>query len=96
MHVISEKKLREFWAEHPDAETPLKAWIKVTREARWEKFADVREVYAHADQVGKLTVFNIGGNKFRLVVVIHFNRGKAYVRRVLTHEAYDRGAWKDD
>jgi mRNA interferase HigB len=58
--------------------------------------ADVREVYPHADQVGRCTIFNIGGNKFRLVVVIHFNRGKLFVRQVLTHEQYDDEKWKED
>jgi mRNA interferase HigB len=96
MHVISEKKLREFWTVHPGAETPLRAWVKIAEEAEWEQFAEVRETYAHADQVGKFTVFNIGGNKFRLVVVIHFNRGKLFIRHVLTHEDYDRDAWKGD
>lgn len=96
MHVISEKKLREFWALYSEAEGPLRAWIKVAEEAEWERFADVRQTYAHADQVGKFTVFNIGGNKFRLVVVVHFNRGKLFVRHVLTHEDYDEGRWKGD
>jgi mRNA interferase HigB len=95
MHIISEKKLRDFWAAHPEAETPLRAWIKVAQEAKWEKFADIRQAYAHADQVDKFTVFNIGGNKFRLVVVVHFNRGKLYVRHVLTHKEYDEDKWKD-
>jgi mRNA interferase HigB len=85
MHVISEKPLREFWAIYPDAERPLRAWIKVAEHATWEKFADIRETYAKADQVGKFTVFDIGGNKFRLIVVVHFNRDKVYVRHVLTH-----------
>jgi mRNA interferase HigB len=96
MHVLSEKKLREFWALHPDAEIPLRSWHRVAEQSEWEKFADVREIYPSADQVGKFTVFNVGGNKFRLIVVIHFNRGKLYVRHVLTHEDYDRGAWKRD
>ncbi len=96
MHIISEKKLREFWAIHPDAEGPLRAWAKVANESDWEMFADIRQSYAHADQVGKFTVFNIGGNKFRLVVVVHFNRGKLYIRHVLTHEDYDLGDWKGD
>ncbi len=94
MHVISEKKLRDFWGQHREAETPLRAWHRVAKHATWEKFADVREVYPGADQVGKLTVFNIGGNKYRLIVAIHFNRGKVYVRQVLTHEEYDQGSWK--
>jgi len=56
----------------------------------------VRARYASADQVGKFTVFNIAGNTYRLITVIHFNTGRVYVRRVLTHAEYDRGTWKDD
>jgi mRNA interferase HigB len=96
MHVISEKKLREFWEKWPDSETPLRAWHRIAEHAEWHSFAEVRETYAHADQVGRCTVFNIGGNKFRMVVAIHFNRGKVYIRHVLTHQEYDRGAWKED
>ncbi len=96
MHVISRKKLREFWESHPQAECPLRAWLRVVRQARWKNFADVRANYAHADQVGKLTVFNLGGNKFRLIAAIHYNLGRIYVRHVLTHRDYDQGQWKDD
>jgi mRNA interferase HigB len=96
MHVISEKKLREFWARRPRAKEPLRAWHRVAEHAAWESFADIQRVYPSADQVGRCTVFDIGGNKFRLVVVVHFNRGKVYVRHVMTHEEYDRGAWKGD
>jgi mRNA interferase HigB len=96
MHVISEKKLREFWQQWPEAETPLRAWHRLTEHAAWECFADVREVYPHADQVGRCTVFNIAGNKFRFVVVVHFNRRKVCIRHIMTHEEYDRGAWKGD
>ena len=60
--------------------TPLRAWRRLTEHATWECFADVRDVYPHADQVGRCIVFNIPGNKFRLAVVIHFNRGKVYIR----------------
>ena len=96
MHVISEKKLREFWEQWPEAESPLRAWHRAAERATWGCFADVREVYPHADQVGRCTVFNIAGNKFRLVVVTHFDRGKVYVRHVMTHEEYDRGLWEGD
>ena len=96
MHIISTKKLREFWTAHPAAESPLRAWIKVVEDAEWENFADVRAVYSRADQVGKFTVFDIGGNKFRMVAVIHFNRGKVFIRHMLTHAEYDKGDWKDD
>jgi mRNA interferase HigB len=96
MHVISEKKLREFWRRHPAGENPLRAWHRVAEHAAWESFADVRQVYPSADQLGRFTVFNIGGNKFRIVVVVHFNRGKIYIRHVMTHREYDKGVWKRD
>ena len=96
MHVISEKKLREFWAEHHDAESPLRAWLKVAEHASWTKFAEVRESLGSTDQVKQFTVFNIGGNKYRLIAAIHYNRGKVFVRHVMTHAEYDLGEWKND
>ena len=96
MHVISKKPLRQFWAVHPDAERLLRRWLKTVTRADWGSFAELRGTYRHADQVGKLTVFNIGGNKYRLVAAIHFNRGKVFVRHVLTHAEYDQGDWKED
>jgi mRNA interferase HigB len=96
MHVISEKRLREFWEQHPDAEEPLRAWHRTVEHVTWEKFADVRALYPSADQVGKFTVFNIGGNKYRLVAVIHYDYPRVFVRHVLTHAEYDRGEWKND
>lgn len=96
MHVISRKRLREFWADRADAEPSLKAWFRVAKLADWTSFADVRATYRTADQVGKFTVFNVGGNKYRLIAAIHFDRGKLDVRHVLTHAEYDVGKWKDD
>ncbi|MBI5014906.1 MAG: type II toxin-antitoxin system HigB family toxin [Deltaproteobacteria bacterium] len=61
----------------------------------FSSFADVRSTFSGVDQVGKLTVFNIGGNKARPVAAIHYNREKAYMRAVLTHPEYDRGTWKE-
>ena len=96
MHILSLRRLREFWAEHPDAEASLRSWYRVAKQARWQRFTDVRAHYRSADQVGKFTVFNIAGNAYRLITVIHFNTGRVYVRRVLTHAAYTRGTWQDD
>jgi mRNA interferase HigB len=58
-------------------------------------FADLRAVFPSADQVGNLTVFNIGGGKARLIAAIHYNRRKVYIRAVLTHDEYDKGKWKE-
>ncbi|MBO0699586.1 MAG: type II toxin-antitoxin system HigB family toxin [Zavarzinella sp.] len=95
MHVISKRKLRDFWERHPRAQSALEAWYQVAKHAEWETFADVRQTFNAADQVGRFTVFDIGGNKYRLIAVIHFNRGKLFVRDVLTHAEYDDGKWKD-
>jgi mRNA interferase HigB len=55
----------------------------------------LREVFSSADKVGKLTVFNIGGNKARLITAIHYNRKIIYIRAILTHQEYDEGKWKE-
>ena len=96
MHVISQKSLRAFWAKYPPAKNPLQAWFLRTKKAAWDGFEDVKADFGSADQVGRLTVFDIGRNKYRLIAHIHFNRGKVYVRHVLTHPDYDKGAWKKD
>lgn len=96
MHVITKKKLRVFWEDHPRAQSPLESWYQIAKTAEWESFADVRAVFNTADQVGRFTVFDIGGNKFRLIAVIHFNRERLYVRHVLTHDEYDEGHWKEE
>ena len=58
-------------------------------------FADLRTIFPAADQVGKLTVFNIGGNKVRLIAALHYNRQRVYIRAVLTHQEYNEGKWKE-
>lgn len=96
MHVISKKKLREFWERYTRAKLPLESWYQVVRQAEWENFAAGREAFNTADSVGLFVVFEIGGNKYRLIAVIHHNRGKVFVRHVLTHAEYDEGTWKAD
>ena len=94
MHIISEKKLREFWERRPETEEPLRAWIRVTHRAGWKSFADVRSAYAHADVVGPFVVFNIGGNKYRLITAIHYNRQLVFTLMVLTHAEYSKNKWR--
>ncbi len=96
MRVISRKALRRFWSVHPDAERSLRRWFRTVTQAEWRSFAELRATYRPADQVDRFTVFNFGGNKYGLIAVIHYNRGKVFVRHVLTHREYDLGHWKDD
>ncbi len=94
MHVISRKALRQFGEEHPDSENALARWFKIMQRNEFANLNALRATFPTADQVGDLIVFNIGGNKYRLIASIHFNRGKVYIRRVLTHSEYDKGDWK--
>jgi mRNA interferase HigB len=94
MHVITRQRLNEFAEKHPDARSSLAGWYTITRKSRFLNFAQLRETFPQADQVGKFTVFNIGGNKVRLVAAVHYYRNKIYIRHVLTHQDYDAGEWK--
>jgi len=95
VHVITRRRLIEFALKHPDARTPLLHWFAIVRKTDYSSFADLRVTFPSADQVSLFTVFNIGGNKYRLIVAIHYNRKKVYVRHVLTHAEYDRGTWRE-
>jgi mRNA interferase HigB len=91
MHVIARKALREFWEQHPDAEGPLRAWHNEATKARWNSPQDIRARYAHASFVGAdRVVFDIGGNRYRLIVVVRYRTGTVFVRFVGTHADYDR------
>lgn len=80
---------------HPDTTNALTQWYRLVKENDFASFVELREMFPSADQVGKLTVFNIGGNKVRLIAAIHYNRRKIYIRAVLTHPEYDEGKWKE-
>ncbi|NMG05583.1 type II toxin-antitoxin system HigB family toxin [Brasilonema sp. UFV-L1] len=95
MHVITRKRLNEFAKLHPDTENALAQWYRLVKQNQFTSFVELREIFPSADQVGKLTVFNIGGNKVRLIAAIHYNRQKVYIRAVLTHSEYDEGKWKE-
>ncbi len=95
MHVISRKRLNDFAVQHPDTRTALARWHQIIKKACYTSFAELRQDFPQADQVGRLTVFNVGGNKCRVIAAVHYNRGKVYIRAVLTHSEYDEGRWKE-
>lgn len=101
MHVITRKALVDFAKSHADAATPLQAWDKAAHRARWSDIREVRQVFPHADAVtvasgNTVTVFNMGGNKYRLITAIHYNRFKVFILRILTHKEYSRNTWKEN
>src|SRR3989338_8058692 len=93
MHVISRKALADFWGVHPPAQGAMAAWFKGVGGAGVQNFAAVRAAFNSADKVGQFTVFNVGGEGYRVVAAIHFNRQKLYIRDVFTHAEYER--WSD-
>ncbi len=94
MHIISRKALQRFWEKYPDSESSLPRWLKIMRQSEFKTFDALRATFPSADKVENLIVFNIGGNKYPLITSIHFNRGKVYIRHILTHSEYDRGGWQ--
>lgn len=94
MKVVHWGRARKFFQQHKSAEVPLKQWRTAVQESDWKNFADVRGTFTTADWVEGKIVFDIKGNDYRLVAIAEFEDGTLYIRRVLTHEDYDRGDWK--
>ena len=91
MRIISIKMLKDHWhlPNRGDSEEQLKAWYAIAKEADWRHFAQVKEQFRSASAVGDRVVFNIAGNKYRLVTYINYDFHTVYVRFVGAHAEYD-------
>jgi mRNA interferase HigB len=89
MHLISNKALRDFSARHPESNNPLQAWRKIIERSTPRSFADLKQLWNSTDKAGSFYVFNVGGNKYRVIAAVHFDRQMLYVRHVFTHPEYD-------
>ncbi|MBT9560341.1 MAG: type II toxin-antitoxin system HigB family toxin [Myxococcales bacterium] len=91
MRVIARKTLKDFWeAGHADAEQSLKSWFAEVERANWTSMADIKSRYAHASVIdAERVVFNIGGNKYRLVAKVWFSGQAVWVKFIGTHAEYD-------
>ncbi|MGC2420038.1 MAG: type II toxin-antitoxin system HigB family toxin [Candidatus Acidiferrales bacterium] len=94
MRIIKRGALEVFWQRHPDAKASLESWYWVVRKASWKTPAEMKQVYPSADLVGRRTVFNIAGNKYRLIARMNYEGQRVFVLYLLTHAEYDKGAWK--
>ena len=91
MRVLSLKTLREFWEKHPDARQPLQAWYADVKHADWKSPTDIKNVYRNASFLANnRVVFNIKGNRYRVVVAVQYTYRLVYLRFVGTHQAYDK------
>ena len=96
-HVLSWRKFREFLESHPEhsaAGPTFDRWYKLVRQTQFRSFSDVRKLFPGADQVGHRIVFNLGGNKFRVIAEVRYEHAEILIRHVLTHKEYDQGKWK--
>lgn len=94
MKIISNSALRVFAVKHPQSNEPLQGWRRVIEKSRFGNWAELKLAFNSIDKVGELTVFEIGGNKYRLIAYIRFEKQIVYIKAVLTHRDYDKGAWK--
>jgi mRNA interferase HigB len=103
VRILTWRALRIFGEKWPAASAPLRDWYTITLRATWRNFADVRATFGQTDQTKvrsgqTVYVFDIGGNKFRLVAFVSYAKGKVYVLKVMTHKEYDKANqnWKND
>ena len=89
MHIISKKAIEAFWLKHPTAKSPLEAWYRLVSTSSFDSFIDIKKAFNSADYVSPHTIFDVGGNNFRVITAIHYNRQKLYIRDVFTHAEYD-------
>lgn len=94
MRVISRPAILEFSERYRDALIPLMNWYRITKRADWGSLADVRSDFAHADIVGRRTVFNIHGNNYRLIARVNYKTKRVFILHILTHVEYSKGDWK--
>lgn len=96
MRIITERKLREFWQKHKLAEAVLIEWIQTVRNADWNDFSDVRQTFNHADIYKRCVIFDVGGNKYRIITMIEYQKHLVFIRFCLTHAEYDQQKWQPD
>lgn len=94
MKLISNKALRDFAVKHPAAEMPLQNFRLLIEKGRFNNFAELKMTFGSVDKVGERFVFNIAGNKYRLIAAIAFAPQLLWVKAILTHTEYDQGDWK--
>ena len=91
MRIIALGKLRDFWNKHPRAEVPLRSWYAEASRAEWKTPADVKAAHRNVSFLpNNRVIFNIKGNDYRLVLAVHYNKGRMFIRFVGTHQEYDR------
>jgi mRNA interferase HigB len=99
MIIISERKIREYVKDNPESETAMLEWIRAVRPADWSNFSELRNTFNHADVFGQCTIFDVGGNKYRIIGKVEYQRHLVFIKKILTHDEYsfkNGKLWKAD
>jgi len=94
MHIITQKRIWEAQKHYPESASALEGWYRIIKNNTFKNYAELKKCFNAIDKVGEQYVFDIGGNKLRLIAYIHFNRGKVYITHILSHKEYDKNQWK--
>lgn len=96
MKLISNSRLTGFAQIYPESTTVLQAWRRVIEKNSFQNWSELKQTFNSVDKVDDLTVFNVGGNKYRIIAFIRFAKQIIYIKHVLTHNQYDKGQWKNE
>lgn len=94
MHIISQKRIKDAQKKHPHSITALDGWYRIVKKNNFEDFADLKKFFNSVDKVKHYYIFDIGGNKLRLIASINFPRKKILIRDILTHAQYEKSLFK--
>ena len=94
MHIITQKRIWEAIRLHPNLNSALEGWYRVAKKNSFKNYAELKKTFNTIDKVQDLYVFDVGGNKLRLIANICFQKQRIYIRNILTHKEYDKGLWK--
>lgn len=94
MRIVSRKAIREATARHSEWAASLNAWYKIAKGADWKTFAEVRNSWKNSDVAGRFVVFDISGNRCRLIATINYKWRMVYIRSILSHVEYDQKRWQ--
>ncbi|QEM83109.1 type II toxin-antitoxin system HigB family toxin [Halomonas binhaiensis] len=96
MHIITQKRIWEAMERWPHAATALNSWYRLMKTSEPKDFAAMKGIFPAADKVGSYHVFDIGGNKIRLIATVHYRAKRVFIRHILDHAEYDKGKWRSD
>lgn len=90
MRIVTERRIREFIRQEPRSANALRQWADAIDSGSWSNPGELKRTFASASFVEDLTIFNVGGNKYRIAAFVHYARQIVYIKRIGTHKEYDR------